>query len=267
MAPKPNPPDRDQIVRLARALGVLGLVEALYARRRVKDAAAANDKFLAANPDMVLPDPALVQRTYGSPWLREFDSWGAQNAADIAALIDEHKPRDNPKVAEWGCGLGRIARHLTDDFDYTGFDFDPSSIDWCRDHLEGTYLLNTAKPPLPTDGASFDVVFAVSIFTHLSKSAHEAWRDEILRVLRPGGVFLFTVHGEAQAQGLNHSEKRRFDRGELVVRGGVAEGSRTYLAYHPQRFVEELMLQGYEQVGEPVQACGHTLYVGRKPGV
>lgn len=258
-------PGKERLLSVARVLGALPIIERVYAARRVAQWREANAQYAAAHPAVVFPPADLVQRTYGSPSYRGFHRWGAENARDIVAAIGRHAPGDRPRIAEWGCGLGRLAAHIAPDHDYTGFDIDPSSVEWCRAHLPGAYLLNAAQPPLPAGDGVFDVVFAVSIFTHLSEAAHVAWRDEILRVLKPGGVFLFTVHGEAQAARLLPEERRRFEQGRLVVRGGVEEGSRTYLAYHPERFVTEVLLGSFEHREGPVPACGQTLYVGRKP--
>ncbi|NNU16900.1 class I SAM-dependent methyltransferase [Parvularcula sp. ZS-1/3] len=255
---------RERLIALARSLRVLPFVEKMYTARQVEEAAAANKEWQERNPDKVFPPADLICRTYGDATFRGFDSWGRANATDITAIIERHIKGERLDVAEWGCGLGRIAVHLPERWDYIGFDIDQSSIDWCKEHLRGTYKLNDPEPPLPTDDESFDVVFAVSIFTHLSDEAHRVWPREIARILRPGGIFVFTVHGDEQATKLTGSERRSFDEGELVVRGGVEEGSRTYLAYQPKRFVDEVLLEPFVKLEGPFQALGHTVYVARK---
>nr|WP_305889122.1 class I SAM-dependent methyltransferase [Parvularcula maris] len=248
-----------------RGLGLLGVAERIAIARDVEEAEEANAAFLASYEGPPLPSASLIRRTYGDAGLEDYRNWGRENAAEIEAALSRHVNLSTAKVAEWGCGLGRLAMHLAPKTDYTGFDIDESSLAYCRAHLPGTYLRNDPMPPLPAEDASFDAVFAVSIFTHLSKAQHSAWAAEIRRVLKPGGVFLFTVHGEEQAGGLLPGERAAFDRGELVTRGGVSRGSRTYLAYHPETFVREVLLEGYEPVDGPEPCCGQTLYVGRKP--
>jgi len=254
-----------QLMSFLRATRLLPLAERYYTWRRVREAEADNTAFLAKHPDLVLPPPRLVQRTYGNPSLKNYHQWGRGNAQEISALIKEHAPGEDPQVLEWGCGLGRIGSHLVPDLAYTGVDIDRGSIAWCAENLDGRFTVNNPQPPLPFADQSWDVVFAVSIFTHLSKKAHLAWRDEIFRVLKPGGVFLFTVHGEREAGGLTAAERQRFDRGQIITKGGVAEGSRTYLAYHPQAFVAEHLTAPFEAVAGPQTACNQTLYVRRRP--
>lgn len=259
------PVSRQRLIAIARSLRVLPLVEHLHARRHVREAAEANAAWAAERPGRAFPPAELIRRTYGDASFRMFEIWGRLNAEDIVAVVERHTDKAALSVAEWGSGLGRISVHLPSHWTFTGFDIDRSSVDWCREHLGGDYRLNRPAPPLPAEDASFDVVYAVSIFTHLSQQAHLAWRDEILRVLKPGGVFIFTVHGEDQAGNLLPEERRRFDAGAIVVRGAVPEGSRTYLAYHPRRFVEDVLLAPFEKAEGPTPACGQTLYVGRKP--
>lgn len=255
---------RERLIALARSLRLLPFVENLYAARQVEQAEAENSAWQEKYPEKVFPPAELIRRTYGDATFRGFDRWGLANARDVTAIIERHIKGEHLDVAEWGCGLGRIAVHLPERWDYTGFDIDESSIDWCKKHLRGTYKLNDPEPPLPADDQSFDVVFAVSIFTHLTREAHRVWPHEIARILRPGGIFVFTVHGDEQATKLRGLERRSFDDGKLVVRGGVEEGSRTFLAYQPKRFVEEVLLEPFDKIEGPFQSLGHTVYVARK---
>ena len=254
-----------QLVALLRATRLLPLAEWFYARGKVRAADEAHREFREKHPAIALPPPSLIQRTYGNPEYQSFHHWGWNNAQEIAHYIQQYAPVESPQILEWGCGLGRIASHLVQDHAYTGVDIDRSSIAWCAEHLQGRFTVNNPNPPLPFPNDSWDVVFAVSIFTHLSEKAHLAWRDEIFRVLKPGGVFIFTVHGEREAGNLTDADRQRFDQGNLVTKSGVAEGSRTYLAYHPDAFVKRHLTAPFEPVAGPETACNQTIYVRRKP--
>jgi SAM-dependent methyltransferase len=71
----------------------------------------------------------------------------------------------------------------------------------------------------------------------LSEEAHHAWLEELLRVLKPGGVLFLTLHGASFRDKLSGREKADFDAGKLVVRGLVKEGHRTFTAFHPESWV------------------------------
>ena len=65
---------------------------------------------------------------------------------------------------------------------------------------------------------SFDLIYAFSVFTHLDIKAQKAWRDEFRRILRPRGILLLTVHGNAFKGRLTGKELEDFSAGRPVVR-------------------------------------------------
>jgi hypothetical protein len=112
-------------------------------------------------------------------------------------------------------------------------------------------------------------VYALSVFTHLTEELQTAWRDELRRVLRPGGRLLVTTHGRAYLPRLESDERLRFERGELVVRWADLAGSNLCSAYHPERYVRETLAHGFDlSTIEPEGARGNPtqdLVVLRRP--
>ena len=97
--------------------------------------------------------------------------------------------------------------------------------------------MNSIEPPLDYPDNFFDAVYGLSVFTHLSQKNHYAWIKELHRILKPGGVLLITTQGGAFIGKLTAKEKEIFEQGEIVVRGKVKEGHRTYSAFHPETFM------------------------------
>ena len=60
-------------------------------------------------------------------------------------------------------------------------------------------FLNGELPPLDQPDEMFDLVYCVSVFTHLSRSWSD-WPIELHRVLKPGGLMLATFMGEGESQ-------------------------------------------------------------------
>lgn len=102
------------------------------------------------------------------------------------------------------CGCGRTLNFLRFDLAAArlhGCDCDGSLIDWCRENIPFVHFeRNRADPPLPFPDGSFDVVYSISFFTHLSEDAQIKWLIEMKRVLRQDGVLLLTLHGRQLAQ-------------------------------------------------------------------
>jgi ubiquinone/menaquinone biosynthesis C-methylase UbiE len=103
---------------------------------------------------------------------------------------------DDAAFLDFGCGCGRVAASLHDQCPQvaiTGVDVDGEAVAWCQSHLPGRYLALPGAVGLPFDSATFDVVYAINVFTHLPEDLQFAWLKEIHRVLRPRGLFLVTT--------------------------------------------------------------------------
>ena len=103
-------------------------------------------------------------------------------------------------ILEFGCGSARLLRLLRclPDTQLIGTDMNPVCIDWCRKNINGAeFHQNEKQPPLSfARASSIDLIFACSVFTHISLDLQKLWLEELFRILRPGGIFLCTVLGE-----------------------------------------------------------------------
>ena len=74
-------------------------------------------------------------------------------------------------------------------------DVDKPAIRWAASHLPPARF-QTIRPSPPTGlpEASFDVVFSVSVFTHLSEEAQLAWLSHLADLLAPGGLLIASTH-------------------------------------------------------------------------
>jgi SAM-dependent methyltransferase len=108
-----------------------------------------------------------------------------------------------------GCGEGRhcfAARRLG--FDVTGIDCEPLALRWARQvararHVTGIRFLKADVFSLPFPPAAFDVVLDYGCLHHQTKSGWPAYRESVLRVLKPRGYYILSVF----------SPKFRFFRG------------------------------------------------------
>lgn len=103
-------------------------------------------------------------------------------------------------VLELGCGAGRMLRHVPRQpgrSEHWGVDINAKCIMWAQRYLMPpmSFAITTTAPHLPFPDATFDLVFAGSVFTHIADLA-DAWFLEVRRVLRPGGHAYLTVHDE-----------------------------------------------------------------------
>ncbi len=128
---------------------------------------------------------------------------GLADVEAMMSLLDEFgafRASARPRLLDFGSGAGRLLRFLyrqDDRFELHGADVNPDHVAWCAEHLRPVRVVaNGARPPLPYPDAHFDGLWTLSVFTHLDEAASDAWRAELARVLKPGGVLIATTHGE-----------------------------------------------------------------------
>ena len=108
------------------------------------------------------------------------------------------------RLLDFGCGAGRTLSHFLDEADSAeiwGCDIDAESIDWLQRNLCPPLhaLRNEAEPGLPFEDGHFDVVWALSVFTHLVDT-WAAWMLELHRVLADDGILIATTIGPRHSE-------------------------------------------------------------------
>jgi SAM-dependent methyltransferase len=203
---------------------------------------------VAPRPDdgLPVPPPALIVRVAGTPDV----DWFLESGRLAAEAIREALERDGAPLdtlgamLDFGCGSGRVTRRWAGlgGVGLYGSDRDERAIEWCRRNLPfAEFETNGLAPPLAFDDAAFDLVYALSVLTHLPEELQLLWLRELHRVLRPGGRLLVTTHGAHYLSRLDAAERERFESGQLVVRWEEAAGSNLCAAYHPRSYVERAL--------------------------
>ena len=133
------------------------------------------------------PDPIAFYLDYGR---RIHD--------DIVSLLPPGFSLEGRRILDFGAGAGRVLRHFAGSgAELHGCDIDIASVEWMAANLAPPVhpFHNTEEPGLRRPDGSFDLVYAVSVFTHISD--HWAgWLLELRRVLKPGGILIASFIGE-----------------------------------------------------------------------
>jgi SAM-dependent methyltransferase len=184
--------------------------------------------------------PVRLRARVGTPLVGDFVRSGA---ATVEALQEacgsaQRQLGDFRAVLDFGCGCGRVLTAMgrstsTANARLVGSDVDPECVAWIdRAHPELEAVVNGFMPSLPFGSGEFDLVYSVSVLTHLDEPAQFAWLREIRRVLTADGLALLSVHGPQTYEMFRHGRMvsnsrdcaRRMSRhGDLADEGFVFE--------------------------------------------
>jgi SAM-dependent methyltransferase len=205
------------------------------------------DYFGAAGSSIALP-PAILRYRVSELLSADVYLTMGENCANLIRQCAYEMGLDLAgarRVLDFGCGCGRTARWFLRDDSKTevyGVDVDEDAIQWCARHLpRGHFQVTEPLPPLPFPAQHFEVVFCVSVFTHLDESMQDLWLAELHRILKPQGVLILSIHSQRatsvldadglatlEAQGLVHRKSRKL-RGLMPEWYNTTFHSREYI--------------------------------------
>jgi SAM-dependent methyltransferase len=128
---------------------------------------------------------------------------------------------------------------------FYGTDISQEAIDWCKVNIPfAKFAVNTPFPPLPFPDASFDLIYGISVLTHLDEQFQFAWLKELHRLAKPGAIVILTVHGDHAAMLLPDEEYTRLRKDGFLFRRVVDNGGVDGLpdfyqvSYHLRSYIE-----------------------------
>jgi SAM-dependent methyltransferase len=221
------PPPVKSVVQTA-----LGPIDPLLVRRHRRRTGATR------------PIPPLALRArVGAPGIEAFERSGesANRLLEHALATVSRSVGDFARVLDLGCGCGRTLVPLAHRHPgpvYHGCDIDEPAIAWLRRHHPELHVgVNAFGPPLPHPAESFDLVYAISLFTHLDEPGQDAWLAEVRRVLAPGGIGVLTIHGaEAFERFASGASVSAIPAERIAAHRPLAPGSFAYEEVAPSRW-------------------------------
>jgi SAM-dependent methyltransferase len=117
----------------------------------------------------------------------------------LAAIARSHGI-EGGNYFDFGGSTGRVFRHFhfqSDRWKVWSCDFKMTSVEWNLKNFpnaiqafQGMYF-----PVLPVEDRTFDLVSAMSVFTHIDET-ETSWLLELRRTMKPGGIAIVTVHND-----------------------------------------------------------------------
>lgn len=123
------------------------------------------------------------------------------------------------RVLDLPCGHGRVLRFLVQRFPgaaFTACDLDRDGVDFCARVFGATPFYSLENLDALAFDARFDLIWCGSLVTHLNEGATRALFRLFARHLAPGGLLLFTAHGDFVARRMPKGEFDYMLTGEQV---------------------------------------------------
>jgi 2-polyprenyl-3-methyl-5-hydroxy-6-metoxy-1,4-benzoquinol methylase len=144
------------------------------------------------------PNEEQIKRVNGPLNRAVFNRIGYSHYKRISQLVTGQRPGlSKYRILDWGCGCGGLARFFLQDdrFVYRGCDIDPENLNWCKAHLDSDKFIPVPLSP-PQENPfdiSFDVIFGISVISHLSPDNIRAWLSWLADILSEDGIVILST--------------------------------------------------------------------------
>ena len=161
-----------------------------------------------------LPPKHLQVRVIGGYFSSFIESgYRIIDTIDRVLALSGKRITDFPSVLDFGCGCGRVLRAMRSRLPSArlfGADIDGEAIEWLQSHYPGIASFSAIPhiPPTEYEASSFDLVYGISVFTHLPEDLQFSWLQELKRITREGGYLVLSTHGEKHYEGLDDAARR-----------------------------------------------------------
>lgn len=132
--------------------------------------------------------------------------YDAKKSVDqLNQLLQEiFRNRSRPlSMLEFASGYGCVTRHLLlegKNIQSVACDIHANAVEFIRKNLGGEALLSCDNPKDFKLQNQYDIVFALSFFSHMPKKTWSDWLVSLFNAVSPGGALIFTTQGLKSAK-------------------------------------------------------------------
>jgi len=179
-----------------------------------------------------------------------YDRLGRETRNGIIDRLPSDWTFSGKRILDFGCGAGRTLRHFTaeaTEAELWGCDIDEESVRWMQERICPPFhvFVNEPEPPLDQPDSSFDLIWAISVFTHLA-SSWSRWLVELHRLLTPDGLLLVTFMGRGMSQEIASEPWDENSFGMNVIKYGQSWDLGGPMVLHSPWWIEEHWGRAFE---------------------
>lgn len=129
---------------------------------------------------------------------------GEDSTKNLLLILEELGVSTYPiSMLEFASGYGCVSRHLinlSDKINLTSCDIHIEAIAFLKQHIGiKQTMLSVVKPEEFLCDSNFEVVFALSFFSHMPRQTWGRWLEALYDKVKPDGYLLFTTQGMESA--------------------------------------------------------------------
>jgi ubiquinone/menaquinone biosynthesis C-methylase UbiE len=148
-------------------------------------------------------NPLWAINTAETDWtLEKFFKTGSNEIDDLIIYLKNlNKQISHKKALDFGCGVGRLTKPLTNYFDKVyGIDISPTMIEMANEFFQGDeceFILNEKDNLELFENNSIDFIYSNITLLHMEIKYSKKYITEFLRILKPGGIIVFYLPSKA----------------------------------------------------------------------
>lgn len=136
--------------------------------------------------------------------VRDYLADGWRTLSELMVLLERlDRPLTQTRsVLEFASGFGRFTRHLAPLLPgrLTCADVLPGSVEFLHEQFGVNAFESSFDPDALTFPERYDLVFVLSLFTHLPVRQWRHWLRALARATKPGGLLMLSFHNEDSAK-------------------------------------------------------------------
>ena len=137
--------------------------------------------------------------------LRDYLADGWRTLSELMLLLEsvDRPLLKTASVLEFASGHGRFTRHLVKALGsqrVTVSDVVPDAVAFARQAFGVDGVLSTSQPEALQWPRRHELVFVLSLFSHLPRSSWTRWLSRLYDAVEPGGLLVISTHGDEAAR-------------------------------------------------------------------
>ena len=155
------------------------------------------NKYTVHPEDHILRHPFSIYADNLENGIKNYLMNGEDSAKKILHLCKELFPKKAKlSLFEFASGYGCVTRHLDKDFfDVTACDIHPAAMNFIQNSFGVKTMLSKEDPDEFGCNSKYDVVFALSFFSHMPDRTFGRWIRALYNLVNTGGALIFTTCG------------------------------------------------------------------------